>query len=96
MLILDRKAHEGFWIDGRIYVKVLDIGRRRVKIGIDAPADISIVREELELYNQGGGGDDATPAQCWLSSPIEYSVMQEGRHDYRKQSGQYNQLLGYI
>jgi carbon storage regulator len=47
MLVLDRKAQEGFWIDGRIYVKVLDIGRRRVKLGIDAPGDLSIVREEL-------------------------------------------------
>lgn len=47
MLVLDRKAQEGFWIDGRIYVKVLDIGRRRVKLGIDAPSDLSIVREEL-------------------------------------------------
>jgi carbon storage regulator len=47
MLVLDRKAQEGFWIDGRIYVKVLDIGKRRVKLGIDAPSDLGIVRSEL-------------------------------------------------
>ena len=47
MLVLDRKAQEGFWIDGRIYVKVLDIGKRRVKLGIEAPSELSVVRDEL-------------------------------------------------
>ena len=47
MLVLDRKIQEGFWIDGRIFVKVLGIGRKRVKLGIDAPSDLTVVREEL-------------------------------------------------
>ncbi len=47
MLVIDRKLQEGFWIDDRIFVKVLSIGRRRVKLGIDAPADMLIAREEL-------------------------------------------------
>ena len=47
MLVIDRKLQEGFWIDDRIFVKVLGIGRRRVKLGIDAPADLLIAREEL-------------------------------------------------
>ncbi len=47
MLVLDRKISEGFWIDNRIFVKVLSVGRRRVKLGIEAPNDISVLREEL-------------------------------------------------
>ena len=47
MLVLDRKIHEGFWVGDRIYVKVLGIGRRRIKLGIEAPGDLSVVREEL-------------------------------------------------
>ena len=47
MLVLDRKVQEGFWIDQRIFVKVLGIGRRRVKLGIEAPSDLSIMRAEL-------------------------------------------------
>lgn len=47
MLVLDRKVQEGFWIDKRIFVKVLAIGRQRVKLGIEAPSDMAIVREEL-------------------------------------------------
>ena len=47
MLVLDRKVQEGFWIDNRIFVKVLSISRHRIKIGIDAPRDVTVVREEL-------------------------------------------------
>lgn len=47
MLVLDRKVHEGFWIEGGIFVKVLSVGRKRVKLGIEAPPNIKIVREEL-------------------------------------------------
>lgn len=48
MLVLDRKIQEGFWIERRIYVKVLSIGRRRVKLGIEAPSELEILREELQ------------------------------------------------
>lgn len=48
MLVLDRKVQEGFWIEGGIFVKVLSVGRRRVKLGIEAPADSKIIREELK------------------------------------------------
>jgi len=47
MLVVSRRVEEGFWIDDRTFVKVLRIGQRSVKIGIDAPGDISIMRNEL-------------------------------------------------
>ncbi len=47
MLVLERKIQEGFWIDQRIYVKVIGIGKRRVKLGIEAPLDLKITRSEL-------------------------------------------------
>lgn len=53
MLVLDRKLQEGFWIDGGIFIKVLGIGRQRVKLGIEAPKDIKIVREELRTCPDG-------------------------------------------
>ncbi len=54
MLVLDRKIHEGFWIDNRIFVKVLSIGRHRIKLGVEAPGDISVVRDELRTQQDGG------------------------------------------
>lgn len=47
MLILSRKAEQGIVIDGVTVVRVLSIDGDRVKLGIDAPASISILREEL-------------------------------------------------
>ncbi len=47
MLVLERKIQEGFWIDQRIFVKVIGIGKRRVKLGIEAPSDLRITRSEL-------------------------------------------------
>lgn len=53
MLVLDRKPNEGFWIDGQIFVKILGVRRGRVKIGIDAPGYVPIVREELLSRSAG-------------------------------------------
>jgi carbon storage regulator len=60
MLVLDRKVQEGFWIGGRIYIKVLSIGRRRVKIGVEAPADLEVLRDELQRSDVAGRGDRAS------------------------------------
>jgi carbon storage regulator len=47
MLVLERKVQEGFWIEDRIFVKVIGIGRRRVKLGIEAPLESKVIRDEL-------------------------------------------------
>jgi carbon storage regulator len=47
MLVLTRKPREGIWIGDSIHIKVLEVGHGRVKIGIDAPPDIVIDREEI-------------------------------------------------
>jgi carbon storage regulator CsrA len=47
MLILSRRQSEGFWIDGRIFVTVVSLGASRVKLGVHAPSEVSVVREEL-------------------------------------------------
>lgn len=49
MLILTRKAEQGIVIDGRIVVRLLAIDGDRVKIGIDAPRSVTVLREELLL-----------------------------------------------
>ena len=48
MLVLARKVGEGFVIDGRIVVTILEMhGTERVRLGIAAPADVSILRAEV-------------------------------------------------
>lgn len=47
MLILSRKLNESIIIDGRIIVKILRIDRDTVKIGIQAPAELPVHRQEV-------------------------------------------------
>jgi len=47
MLVLARKLDEAITIGDDIVVKIISIDKGVVKLGIDAPADISIVRNEL-------------------------------------------------
>ena len=47
MLILRRKVGESIVLAGVIHLTVLVIEGKRVKLGISAPAHVSIVREEL-------------------------------------------------
>lgn len=47
MLVLRRKIGESIILAGSIQVSVLAVEGERVKIGISAPADVTIVREEL-------------------------------------------------
>lgn len=47
MLVLSRKPQESIVIGGNIIVTVLQIDHDRVKIGIEAPAAITILRHEL-------------------------------------------------
>ena len=52
MLILTRKAGETILIGENISIKVVEIRGRQVRLGIDAPADILVLREEMKLYEQ--------------------------------------------
>ena len=47
MLVLARKLGESIVIGDDITVKIISIEKGVVKLGIDAPRDISIVRNEL-------------------------------------------------
>jgi carbon storage regulator len=47
MLVLSRKANEKIYIGDDIIIQVAEIGRGEVKIGITAPKDVKIVREEI-------------------------------------------------
>lgn len=47
MLVLTRKIDQGIVISGNIYVRVLGVERDRVKIGISAPLDVIVLRQEL-------------------------------------------------
>ncbi len=47
MLVLSRKRNESIVIDDRIVVTVVDIRGDKVRLGIDAPKEVTIHRHEI-------------------------------------------------
>jgi carbon storage regulator len=47
MLVLSRKTDERIVIDGRITITVLEVRGDRIRLGIEAPREIPVLRKEL-------------------------------------------------
>ena len=47
MLVLTRRIGERIVIDNRIVLEVLQVNGQRVRLGIQAPNDVNVVRSEL-------------------------------------------------
>lgn len=52
MLVLSRRSQEVIWIGGNIQIKVLSVEKGHVNLGIDAPKQIAVYREELLTRNK--------------------------------------------
>ena len=47
MLVLKRKAGESIIVADNIEIKIIEVEEGRIKIGIDAPKEVSIIRKEV-------------------------------------------------
>ena len=47
MLVLSRKPNESIVIDGNVTVSVLRVDNENVRIGIEAPLEIPVMRKEI-------------------------------------------------
>ena len=63
MLILTRKVDQAIVIQGNILVTVLRVERDRVKLGISAPEEITVLREEL-LQRDADNSKQGDPANA--------------------------------
>jgi carbon storage regulator len=72
MLVLSRKLGEKICIDENICITVLDIDRGKVRLGIEAPRDVPIYRQEL-LTN-------ASPAKTVSEEPAPLAGACRTRH----------------
>lgn len=56
MLVLRRKKNESIIIDGQIEITILEIDGDQIKLGIEAPKEIEVIRNEIlekvKLENQ--------------------------------------------
>ena len=54
MLVLSRKLGEKIFIGENICITVVDIDRGKIRLGIEAPRDVPIYRQELLPLKSGG------------------------------------------
>lgn len=57
MLVLSRKLGEKIYINDNICITVVDIDRGKIRLGIDAPRDVPIYRQELLTSPPPAGGE---------------------------------------
>jgi carbon storage regulator len=62
MLVLTRKAKQSIMIGDNIEVTVLSSDHTKVRIGIQAPADVPVHRREIYLEIQAQGSSRRAPA----------------------------------
>jgi len=53
MITLTRRVNESLYINDDIRVTVIQVRNQRVRLRIDAPADVSVRREPVDLRNMG-------------------------------------------
>ena len=68
MLVLSRKVGERVLVGDKVVITVVRIGPNAVRLGIEAPKDMNIVREELihdtiKVVHQGDEFDDVPMIQ---------------------------------
>jgi carbon storage regulator (csrA) len=47
MLVISRKTSESFTIGDDIVIKILEVSGDKIKIGIEAPKDVKVMRSEI-------------------------------------------------
>jgi carbon storage regulator len=72
MLVLNRRRGEAIVLDGGIRIVVLDSDNRGARIGIEAPRETRIQREEL--VDPGGGSQGLGDREATAADPPEPTV----------------------
>jgi carbon storage regulator len=62
MLVLSRKLGEKIFIGENICITVVDIDRGKIRLGIEAPREVAIYRQELLPQQGTQHGEGAKPA----------------------------------
>jgi carbon storage regulator len=54
MLVLSRKESQRIRLGDSIVITIVKISGDKVRIGVDAPSDVLVLRDELEVRNPAG------------------------------------------
>src|SRR3954467_5848273 len=82
MLVLSRKLGEKIYISDNICITVVDIDRGKIRLGIEAPRDVPIYRQELLPLNHprpdGTATATATPTAAAHRPPAGGRLLRPG------------------
>lgn len=79
MLVLTRKRDGEIRIGEHIVIKVIQTGKSSIKIGIEAPADMRIVRGELPRFDEPAAATQVSvPAVAAANKVVAESGLEQG------------------
>lgn len=71
MLVLSRKVGERIWIGNEICVTVVRLTSGGVRLGIEAPAELPVIREELKVRQaESQAANSATQVEIEISEAV--------------------------
>lgn len=71
MLILTRRSNERIFIGDDVVLVVLGIENNRVKLGIEAPSEVAILREEIVVDSKNGKFDVKKASNSDVHEPVD-------------------------
>ena len=85
MLVLTRRIDESLVIDDRIIITILAVEGDKVKVGITAPREVTVLRHELwqtiHEQNQVAGQSSGGPEVSNFEALRKYLAEQSGEED---------------
>lgn len=61
MLVLSRKETQRIRLGDSIVITIVKISGDKVRVGIEAPNDVLVLRDELEAHESTGGAHEPAP-----------------------------------
>ncbi len=79
MLVLTRKTNQSIMIGDDVEVSVLSVVGEKVRIGIQAPADVPVFRTEIYIEIQRQQGEGQPPEE--VRSEVDEAIKDLGERD---------------
>ena len=73
MLVVTRKTEESIIIADNIEIVVLEVGKDRVKLGVTAPKDIKIIRNELRKAQDANLDSSKAVSKAAIDAMLSFS-----------------------
>ncbi len=70
MLVLSRKESQRIRLGDSIVITIVKISGDKVRVGIEAPSNVLVLRDELEAHVPPGNGTEAAVTLLDTSAPV--------------------------